>query len=75
MSGYSIKLSRIINAGDKSLLGKTLGRACLAADYPITKVATRLGVSRQTVYNWFYGECNPSEDRTLMVKELIDELR
>lgn len=36
-------------------LGNQLGRWAVYHDFPVTKISTALGVSRQTVYNWFTG--------------------
>ena len=36
-------------------LGKTLGKWAVHHDIPVTKLAEVLGVTRQTIYNWFTG--------------------
>lgn len=36
--------------------GNQLGRWAIHLDFPVTKIAEALGVSRQTVYNWFTGK-------------------
>lgn len=59
MRGYSIRVAKAIEAADGNLLGVRLGRACLARDIPVTTVATILGVTRQTVYSWFFGLSEP----------------
>lgn len=53
--GYSIKTARLNAEADDSTLGVQLGKACIEAAVPVMVVAARLGVSRQTVYNWFAG--------------------
>ena len=35
--------------------GNQLGRWAIHLDFPVTKIAKALGVTRQTVYNWFEG--------------------
>lgn len=36
--------------------GNQLGRWAIHLDFPVTKIAKALGVTRQTVYNWFAGK-------------------
>ena len=36
--------------------GNQLGRWAIHLDFPVTKIAKALGVTRQTVYNWFEGK-------------------
>lgn len=57
--GYSAKLIALNRQADKSLLGVRLGRACIREDIPVTTVSAALGVSRQTLYNWFMGKSSP----------------
>lgn len=57
--GYSAKLVALNRQADKSNLGVRLGRACIKEDIPISLVAKTLGVSRQTLYNWFMGRSSP----------------
>ena len=39
----------------KKTPGNQLGRWAIYLDFPVTKIAYALGVTRQTVYNWFEG--------------------
>ena len=57
--GYSAKLVALNRQADKSHLGVRLGRACIRRDIPVITVANALGVSRQTLYNWFIGRSSP----------------
>lgn len=57
--GYSLHLRDLNRRAPSKLLGVRLGRACIKHDIPVTVVAQRMGVSRQTVYNWFGGTTNP----------------
>lgn len=58
--GYSVQLAAAIQQGDAQHLGVRLGLVCLEKSFPVAKVASRLGVSRQTVYNWFTGKTDPA---------------
>ena len=51
---YSQKIIDDVAKTPKSL-GNQLGRWAIHLDFPVTKIAYALGVSRQTVYNWFTG--------------------
>jgi hypothetical protein len=59
MRGYSIRIAEGIKEADINSLGVQLGRACLARDIPVATVAADLGVTRQTVYQWFLGLSEP----------------
>lgn len=58
--GYSARLIEANKQADVNLPGVKLGRICIKHDVPIAKVAMYLGVSRQTVYNWFTGVYSPT---------------
>ncbi len=51
---YSQKIIDAVAKTPKSL-GNQLGRWAVYRDFPVTKIAKALGVTRQTVYNWFTG--------------------
>ena len=40
----------------KKTPGNQLGRWAIHLNFPVTKIAYALGVTRQTVYNWFEGK-------------------
>ena len=54
--GYSLKLIQLNKKADPKRLGIRLGKMCIKRNVPVAEVATKLGVSRQTVYNWFEGK-------------------
>jgi hypothetical protein len=68
--GYSKRLVQLNNNADQGLLGVRLGRVCIENDVPVSVVAAHLGVSRQTIYNWFCGVSTPRVRWT--VQEFID---
>ena len=57
--GYSLRLRDLNRRAPSKLLGVRLGRACIKHDVPVTVVAERMRVTRQTVYNWFAGTTAP----------------
>jgi hypothetical protein len=70
--GYSARIVRLNKHANKSRLGVLLGRLCIALDIPASEVANILGVSKQTVYNWFVGTHDPKdkvEAVTLYIKK------
>jgi hypothetical protein len=72
-NGYSAKLIQLNRKASKKGLGVALGRVCIAVDYPVSSIATQLGVSRQTVYNWFVGLYEPKNHApnvVAMIKKL-----
>jgi predicted DNA-binding protein YlxM (UPF0122 family) len=52
---YSQKIIDLVNSSPKTP-GNQLGRWAIYLDFPVTKIAYALGVTRQTVYNWFEGK-------------------
>lgn len=52
---YSQKIMDMVAASPKTP-GNQLGRWAIHLDFPVTKIAYALGVTRQTVYNWFEGK-------------------
>ena len=52
---YSQKIIDLVASSPKTP-GNQLGRWAVHLDFPVTKIAYALGVTRQTVYNWFAGK-------------------
>lgn len=69
--GYSVRLIELNKQADKRLLGVRLGRVCIKHNIPVVDVASTLGVSRQTVYNWFIGETNPQKAIAPAVQSML----
>ena len=73
--GYSQRLIEAIHSADPKSLSATLGRLCLKFDIPVHDVAQSLGVSRATVYNWFWGVSQPDSKRSARIAKLIPSLK
>jgi len=71
--GYSNRLIELNKKADDSSLGVQLGRVCIDRDVPVSDVAVHLGVSRQTIYNWFCG-VNAPRAEVDKIKEIISSL-
>jgi hypothetical protein len=58
--GYSQSLVDANKKANIKSLGVALGRLCIKHEVPVSEVAEELGVSRMTVYNWFWGITSPT---------------
>lgn len=58
--GYSQSLVEANKKANIKSLGVALGRLCIKRGVSVSEVAQELGVSRATVYNWFWGITSPS---------------
>jgi DNA-binding transcriptional regulator YiaG len=58
--GYSQSLVEANKKANTKSLGVALGRLCIKHGISVSEVARELGVSRATVYNWFWGVTSPS---------------
>jgi hypothetical protein len=72
--GYSVRWAELNAHADDELLGVKLGRVCIHNDVPVAVVASRLRVSRQTVYNWFSGAYSPKPASVKAITALITSL-
>jgi DNA-binding XRE family transcriptional regulator len=46
---------------------------CIEHDVPVAEMASQLGVSRQTVYNWFTGSFEPNSELAVYIEALLSE--
>ena len=74
MRGYSQIIVEANQAASKTL-GVNLGAVCIALKYPASQVAKELGISRQTVYDWFSGKSKPHKEKELQINSLIEKLK
>lgn len=73
--GYSARLVEANRQADSSRLGVELGRICIALDISVVVIARDAGVSKQTVYNWFIGKCDPHPKLVRQIRELVINLK
>jgi DNA-binding transcriptional regulator YiaG len=71
--GYSLRLRDLNRRAPSKALGVRLGRMCIKHDVPVTVVAQRMGVTRQTVYNWFAGVTNPQPALVTLVESYLTQ--
>ena len=69
--GYSQSLAATLLDADSEHLGITLGKHCVKLGIPVAKVADSLGVSRATVYNWFWGLNTPHSKYEKPIQDFI----
>ena len=72
---YSLNIVLANQEADQTRLGVKLGKKCIKLGVSVAKVAATLGVSRQTVYNWFIGAYDPKPELTDDIKDLIKTLK
>lgn len=72
--GYSQSLVLANKTASARSLGVALGRKCIKSNISVRDVADHFSVSRMTVYNWFKGECTPSDNLTLHIERYIKAL-
>jgi transcriptional regulator with XRE-family HTH domain len=72
--GYSIRLIEQNKEANSKLLGVRLGRVCIRKNIPVSEVASKLGVSRQTIYNWFIGSNSPQNTVANSIEKLLVSL-
>ena len=70
--GYSVKTIQLNKEADKNRLGIALGRAAIKLGISVADIALTLGVSRQTIYNWFVGANDPKATHTKNVTRLLN---
>jgi DNA-binding XRE family transcriptional regulator len=70
--GYSAKTIRLNKEADKNRLGVALGKAAIKLGISVADIALTIGVSRQSVYNWFVGTHDPKERYTKAITKLLD---
>ncbi len=73
--GYSLRLAELNRSADQQSLGVRLGRVCISENIPVSNVAKRLGVSRQTIYNWFSGASVPQGGSVALVEAYLTNLK
>jgi hypothetical protein len=69
--GYSLRLRDLNRRESGRYLGVRLGRVCIKHDIPVTEVARRMVVTRQTVYNWFVGYSHPAPGKVSEIEQYI----
>jgi hypothetical protein len=69
--GYSQRLVEANKKADTDSLGVALCRYCIERSIPVNDVSDYLGVSRATVYNWFWGSSVPSREHSELITSFM----
>lgn len=72
--GYSLRLIERNREADEQHLGVRLGKVCIERQIPVSEVATKFNVTRQTVYNWFSGTVSPADTLTADIETFLLEI-
>ena len=71
MIGYTYRIRTLNRSADKKNIGVRLGRHCIDKNISVSELMSLLGVSKQTIYNWFMGIHTPGPRQTTKIKELF----
>ena len=70
--GYTSSIIKRNKGADaRGNVGVRLGRECIKRSIPASALADYLGVSRQTVYNWFNGDTVPVGDHREAIEDML----
>jgi hypothetical protein len=69
--GYSAHIIQQNKKADASSLGVMLGKFCITTSMPVTALTEKLGISRQTAYNWFVGKRIPHPRYHAAINKLL----
>lgn len=69
--GYSTELIKQNKEAIKSNMGVRLGKVCIKNKISVITISKKLGVSRQTIYNWFAGVTSPQNVLLPSIKEFV----
>ena len=71
---YSILMLQAINDANPFLIGVKLAKICVKLDIPVKDVAEYVGVSPQTIRNWFFGQTEVSARHADKIEALVKKL-
>ena len=71
MIGYTYRIRTLNRSANKKNIGVRLGRHCIDQNISVTELMGLLGVSKQTIYNWFMGVHTPGPQQATKIKELF----
>jgi predicted transcriptional regulator len=69
--GYTYRIRTLNRSADKKNIGVRLGRHCIDQNISVSELMGLLGVSKQTIYNWFMGIHTPGPQQATKIKELF----
>ena len=70
--GYSTRIVHLNKAASaRGNMGVKLGRECIKRGIPVAVLSDYLGVSRQTIYNWFSGATSPTGETKAAIEGIL----
>jgi DNA-binding transcriptional regulator YiaG len=69
--GYSTLFVRKVDEANQKDLAIRFAQACIKREMPMISVASAMGVSRATVYNWFTGKFRPHKKHQELMQQLM----
>ena len=71
MIGYTYRIRTLNRSANKKNIGVRLGRHCIDQNLSVSELMGLLGVSKQTIYNWFIGTSDPLNFMVSTIKDFI----
>jgi transcriptional regulator with XRE-family HTH domain len=72
--GYTYRIRKLNRSADKKNIGVRLGRHCIDQNISVSELMGLLGVSKQTIYNWFIGASDPLNIMVATIKQFLASL-
>lgn len=69
--GYSTLFLSAIEEAGLDLPMKQFAEECIRRGIPIASIASRLGVTRASVYNWFTGKTKPRQLQLAQIRKIM----
>jgi hypothetical protein len=69
--GYSTLFVRKVDEANQNELAIRFAQACIKREMPMISVASAMGVTRATVYNWFTGKFHPHKKHQEIMHKLL----
>lgn len=69
--GYSTLFISAIETAGLDPLVKQFADECVRRGIPIAAIASRLDVTRASVYNWFTGRSSPRQRQLAQIKKIV----
>jgi hypothetical protein len=69
--GYSVRIRELNRKANKKSLGVQLGKHCIEKNIPVSHIVDVMGVSKQTVYNWFTGVHEPHQSYAPQMQAIL----
>ena len=70
--GYSLKLYKQNQSAPSQHIGVQLGRVCITNNVPTNLVSDHFGVSKNTIYSWFYGKSVPRKRHHEKIASILE---